>query len=274
MSAAGNHGSKQRKNRSAYPKCALVTPMDRGYTSAAFRTVATLLVAAFRVYWNASPVSEPSGLPRIIVVALLLIAVTLFPGCLRRRMTVRSNPPGAQVYIDNYAIGKTPVSTPFTYYGTREIRLVRDGYETLTTKERFLPPWYQWPVLDFVTENLWPQEIRDERVVDFQMVPQRIVPTDQLISRGENLRRGAQAGYVSPIPNAVPSSPPMPTQPPFTPNTPQYPPPSNFAPAPEAVSPPAGGPIYRPSPAPSHQPSPAPTRLPPPNGVPPSSPAW
>lgn len=211
--------------------------------------------------------SQPNGLPNKTFVILLLIVATLLPGCVRRRMTVRSNPPGSQVYIDNYPIGKTPVSTPFTYYGTREIRLVRDGYETLTTKERFLPPWYQWPGLDFVTENLWPYEIRDERVVDFQMVPQRIVPADQLIARGENLRRGAQAGYVSPMPTALPSTPPVPTGPPVVPNPSQYLPPPNSAPGFEAVPPPAGVPM--------NQPSPTPVRLPPPTeSMPPSNPSW
>ena len=31
-------------------------------------------------------------------------------GCVQRRMTVRSNPPGALVYVDDYQIGTTPVS--------------------------------------------------------------------------------------------------------------------------------------------------------------------
>ena len=53
-------------------------------------------------------------------------------GCVQRRMTIRSSPPGAMVYVDNQEIGTTPVSTGFTYYGTREFRLVKDGYETLT----------------------------------------------------------------------------------------------------------------------------------------------
>ncbi|MEI6037860.1 MAG: PEGA domain-containing protein, partial [Planctomycetota bacterium] len=38
-------------------------------------------------------------------------------GCVQRRMTIRSNPPGALVYVDDYQIGATPVSTDFIYYG-------------------------------------------------------------------------------------------------------------------------------------------------------------
>ena len=60
------------------------------------------------------------------------IVVALATGCVQRRMTIRSNPPGALVYVDDYQIGSTPVSHDFVYYGTRKIRVVKDGYETLT----------------------------------------------------------------------------------------------------------------------------------------------
>ena len=63
------------------------------------------------------------------LVIMTLIALTA-TGCVRRRLTVRSNPPGASVYVDNQHIGKTPCSVDFTYYGTREIRLVKSGFST------------------------------------------------------------------------------------------------------------------------------------------------
>ena len=80
-------------------------------------------------------------------------------------MTVRSNPPGALLYVDDYEIGVTPVSTNFTYYGTRKIRLVKDGYETLTVMQSIPPPWYEYVPLDFVSENFVPGQIRDQRTV-------------------------------------------------------------------------------------------------------------
>ena len=102
-------------------------------------------------------------------VVALLAALTA-TGCVQRRMTIRSSPPGALAYVDDYQIGTTPVSTDFIYYGTRKIRLVKDGYETLTVRQPFPLPWYQVFPLDFVTENIWPGEIRDERVVDLATV--------------------------------------------------------------------------------------------------------
>ena len=136
---------------------------------------------------------------------LALFAVTLCSaqiGCVQRRITVRSNPPGALVYIDDQEIGFTPVSTPFTYYGTRKIQLMKDGYETITVKQKFRPPWYQIPPLDFISENFWPREIRDERIVDFQLFPQQIVPTEKLRQRAENLRSNSQQGIYTPLATA------------------------------------------------------------------------
>lgn len=121
----------------------------------------------------------------------ILLAVVLLPsqsGCVSRRMTIRSNPPGALVYVDDYEIGATPVSTNFTYYGTRKIRLVKDGYETLTVMQSIPTPWYQYVPIDLIAENFVPGEIRDSRVLDYQLKPQMVVPTDQLLSRAESLR--------------------------------------------------------------------------------------
>ena len=132
---------------------------------------------------------------------LVVIHLTILPGCVRRRLTVRSNPPGARVYIDDQEIGTTPVSTSFIYYGTREIRLVRDGYESLSVLETFRPPWYQYPPIDYVAENIVPWELRDERILDFELVPARLVPNHELLQRAEAVRNGAQQGILTPLPN-------------------------------------------------------------------------
>lgn len=134
--------------------------------------------------------------------AWLLLAVVLIAhqtGCVRRRMTVRSNPPGAVVFVDERRIGVTPVSTSFTYYGTRNVQLVKDGYETVTEKHRVQPPWYQYPIIDFFAENCWPFEIRDECALDFDLPPQKSIPPTQVLECGEQLRVDAQRGLVTPL---------------------------------------------------------------------------
>lgn len=124
---------------------------------------------------------------------MALAVLVAAPGCVRRRLTVRTNPPGALVYVDNQPIGTSPCSVDFTYYGTREIRMVKPGYETLTVNQPIPTPWYETPGVDFVSENLVPLKIRDNRAVAFNLAPQRIVPSEELIGRGQQLRIQAQA---------------------------------------------------------------------------------
>ena len=137
-----------------------------------------------------TPVERFVPASRYLLLLLLLVSVSC--GCVRRRLTVRSNPPGALVYIDDQEIGRTPVSTPFTYYGTRKFRLMKDGYETITVNQRFPAPWYEIPPLDFLTENLWVREIRDERLVEFELVPQSTVSMNDVLSQADKLRSAAR----------------------------------------------------------------------------------
>jgi hypothetical protein len=164
------------------------------------------------------------------LILLLAVLCSAASGCVRRRLTVRSAPAGATVYVDEQPIGETPVSTSFTYYGTRNIRLVKDNFETLSVKQTFNPPWYQYPVIDFVTENLWPWEIRDERVVDFPMIPQQIVPTERLLERAQELRDSSSHGVIVPpvTPGEQMFAPPNSFVPPTNPN--MLPPPTTLPP--------------------------------------------
>lgn len=143
--------------------------------------------------------AEPSRLSRRRrCFAVLAIGVlTLNSGCVRRRMTVRTNPPGAVVSVDNQLIGTAPAASSFVYYGTREIRVAKDGYRTETLKTRINPPWYQYPGLDFITETLWPWEIRDERIIDVELVPQVLEPSDQVLGRADQLRSQSRAGVIT-----------------------------------------------------------------------------
>lgn len=188
---------------------------------------------------------------------VVAIACVFSAGCVQRRMIVRSNPPGAVVYIDDYEIGTTPVATNFTYYGTRKIRLVKNGYETLTVMQPVPAPWYELTPLDFFAENLIPGKVHDTRTFDYPLVPQLVVPPEQLMDRAEGLRRETRAS------GAVQTSPPLRAGPPPRGASPTAAP---LSIAPSEVAPPA-------SPPPPVVPgasSPAPSFGPPPSAWPPS----
>ena len=146
---------------------------------------------------------------------LLLIAPVLC-GCVQRRMTISSNPPGAIVKVDDVEIGRTPVSTSFIYYGTRKIQLSKAGYETLTVLQPVPTPWYQWPGIDFVSEHFAPGKINDDRLFSYNLEPAVAVPTDQLLDRAQQLRKQSEMLEVEPPVEALP----LPATPSFNPPPP------------------------------------------------------
>lgn len=130
----------------------------------------------------------------LICMAVLTLACC---GCVQRRLIVRSQPEGAFVQIDGQQIGYTPVSVPFTYYGTRDIQLEKDGFKTVKVQQRVRPPWYARFPVSFFSENFSPREIHDERLLDFQMEPKTEVQENLLLDRANGLRGDVQRGTVT-----------------------------------------------------------------------------
>src|SRR5262249_10186113 len=78
---------------------------------------------------------------RTALVGLAAI-MTAACGCVERRYTVRTEPPGAQVIVNGESLGPAPASHNYYYYGDREITLVLDGYETRTLIQPINAPWW------------------------------------------------------------------------------------------------------------------------------------
>ena len=128
----------------------------------------------------------------------ICLAVGLFlissPGCISRRMTLVTNPPGAMVLLEGREIGYSPASADFTYYGTRQVTMIKDGYETRTEYVTVPAPWYQWPVIEFFADNFSPRRVTDRRMYSFDLQPKQMVSDDELRSRARQLRSETQIG--------------------------------------------------------------------------------
>lgn len=132
---------------------------------------------------------------RIFHLAILLLLITgSQTGCVHRRFTVHSNPPGALVRVDGKDVGYTPASVDFTWYGTREVQLLKDGYETQTQMVSIPAPWYQKFPLDFVSDNFLGTHVSDHRRFNFQLQPKQTDITSNVIQRGRSLRSEALHG--------------------------------------------------------------------------------
>jgi len=123
---------------------------------------------------------------------LMLVALGLLSGCVERRYTIRSDPPGATVIVNGEEIGPTPASKSFYYYGNREITLMLDGHQTRTVIEPINAPWWDNYATEFFSENVIPFSLRDEREYKYQLLPAESPPQAELRNRAESLREEAR----------------------------------------------------------------------------------
>jgi len=127
-------------------------------------------------------------------ISLLLLLGLTQVGCVHRRVTINSSPSGALVKVDGKDIGYTPASFDYTWYGTREVQLLRDGYETHTEMVDIAAPWYQKFPLDFVSDNFLGRHVTDHRQFSFQLEPKRTDLPSSVMQRAGSLRSEALHG--------------------------------------------------------------------------------
>ena len=128
------------------------------------------------------------GRRRLALLIGLATGLGSLPGCVERRYTIRTNPPGALAIVNGEEVGPTPVSRSFTYYGDREITLMLDGYGTKTIIEPINAPWWDNLVTEFFTENMIPYAFRDEREYVYTMEPASVPDKNGLVGRASALR--------------------------------------------------------------------------------------
>ena len=90
--------------------------------------------------------------------------------------------------------GYTPASVDFIWYGTRQVTLIKDGYETKTELVTVPAPWYQWVGIEFFADNFLPRRVTDRQVFNFELKPKRMIPNEELLERGRQLRSESQIG--------------------------------------------------------------------------------
>lgn len=124
---------------------------------------------------------------RIFAVTML---AALACGCVRRELTVTSEPPGALVYINSQEAGRTPFTTSFTWYGTYDVVAVADGQMPLHTKKRIVAPWWQWVPFDLAAEFA-PWGPVDRKSIHLELQPEPADASEGLLARASEMRAAA-----------------------------------------------------------------------------------
>jgi hypothetical protein len=149
-----------------------------------------------------------TSFPRWVLLGLAVLPFGV--GCVERRFIIETDPPDAIVVYKDKPLSSSPADTQFTYYLKYEFTAMKDGYEMTVHKENVKAPWYEYPGLDFISENLIPWTINDVRVVKIHMEPIKLIPPDELRSLADKLRlQGKAIEYTPPEPeNTGPVMPP------------------------------------------------------------------
>ena len=106
---------------------------------------------------------------KLFVVFLILFVALQLCGCVRRIVTIESQPPGAEVYFDRKLVGCTPYSHEFLYYGTHRLELVKEGYANLHSRLKLKGPIYEYFPLSFFSEVLIPWQLTDAHNFTFKL---------------------------------------------------------------------------------------------------------
>jgi hypothetical protein len=126
--------------------------------------------------------------------SLLLFCVLLVgaAGCVERKLTINTNPDGAQVFLNDEEKGVSPVTASFNWYGDYNITIRKQGCETLQTHRKLQAPWYDLFPFDFLTQIIYPGRIVDSYEWSFELAPQKEVGRQELIKAAEQIKGQAE----------------------------------------------------------------------------------
>src|SRR5688572_14187435 len=132
--------------------------------------------------------------------ACVLSLLSLAGGCVgvRRELTVESDPPGALVYLNGDEVGRTPMTREFTYYGTVDLQLRKDGYQTLSARPRVWAPLWQIPPIDLLAEAF---PLTDRHKLSYTLKPEAEGDLDKpaLIDRAARLASQLRSSEVKAV---------------------------------------------------------------------------
>ena len=107
---------------------------------------------------------------RCLVLTAYCLVLPLLSGCIRRSLTIRTDPPGALVYVNDMLKGRSPVTYDFAWYGWHRITIRKDGFRRLDDRKLLRCPIYFWIPFDLAMELL-PLPLRDARTWSYTLTP-------------------------------------------------------------------------------------------------------
>jgi len=92
------------------------------------------------------------------------------------------------VVLNDEEIGTSPVTVSFKWYGDYNVRVSKEGFETLKTHRKLKAPWYDSFPFDFLT-LLNPERTVDEYEWTFELEPKKEIIREELLRNAEELKK-------------------------------------------------------------------------------------
>jgi hypothetical protein len=124
----------------------------------------------------------------VVLTVAGLISAIILGGCVERNLTINTEPQGALVVLNDEEIGASPVTVSFEWYGDYDVRISKEGFETLKTHRNLKAPWYDNFPFDFFAW-LNPERIVDEYEWTFELSPKKEISREELIGAAEELKK-------------------------------------------------------------------------------------
>jgi hypothetical protein len=78
-------------------------------------------------------------LPSVALISLF-ISLCFCWGCVERKLTIITEPSGALVALNDEELGTSPVTVGFEWYGDYNVRISKEGFQTLITHKNLKRP--------------------------------------------------------------------------------------------------------------------------------------
>lgn len=119
---------------------------------------------------------------------VLCVAIVIFAGCVERRLTINTQPQGALVVLNDEEIGASPVTVSFNWYGDYDVRISKEGFQTLKTHRKLKAPWHDKFPFDFFA-MLNPKRTVDSYEWKFDLAPKQEPSRETILQKADELKK-------------------------------------------------------------------------------------
>jgi hypothetical protein len=137
-----------------------------------------------------------------------LFCVLMAGGCVQRTLEINSDPSGAVVWMNDQEIGRTPIRRDFLWYGTYDVQVRKEGYETLNKRAKVIAPWWQWMPIDLLAEFCGRQQ--DTHYLFFTLKPASTQPANpaEMFAHASELKEQLESSQYTHTPSTLPTTAP------------------------------------------------------------------